>query len=210
MKKPYSLAAWLIFTLVVVALCSGSGLLRFDSFSRGESSRSKAALPGNHPHERREVFVENEVPIITAPAGAQKNETNKPVYLFDRSPVGKNLLVSRSRSEADGGQGTKGETLWLQDETGNERLVANGVVAARFSPDGGKIAYATDSYELYVETLAGESLAHVSRARDPSWRADSGAVGFLAIPALDYPDIRSRHLVYDLKSGQVTQAPSNE
>ncbi|MDB6025411.1 MAG: hypothetical protein JWM68_1634 [Verrucomicrobiales bacterium] len=127
----------------------------------------------------------------------QKEE--RPLHIFARSHRGREILFSKT---------SKGD-LWFQDAKGRERCIATNVESASFSPDGKKFAYANSSDELFIETIEGNQLAHLTGARDHSWRSDSAAVTFLAMVSSDYPDIQQT-VVYDLNHSQATHLPSGE
>lgn len=113
--------------------------------------------------------------------------------LHDTSSTG--VLISKADND----------DLLFRDATGKERFIAREVIAAKFSPDGHKIAYATRDREVFVETLVGELLAQIPRAFDPVWGNDSMTLSFSAIPSADYPELQQT-TVYDLTSGRAADA----
>lgn len=126
-------------------------------------------------------------------------ETQRSLYIFDKLPWNRTILFSRE-SAGD---------LWLRDAQGHECYVASNVVCANFSPDGKKFAYATESYDLFIETIEGKPLAHLAGAIDHRWRADSASLTFSAMASIDYPDLQQT-VVYDLNRNQTTYLPVGE
>lgn len=99
--------------------------------------------------------------------------------------------------------------LWLRNERGTERHVASDIVRASFSPDGKKFAYATIGHDLFIETIEGKQLAHLTGALDHSWSSDSSRVTFLAVASADYPDLQQT-MIYDLNQDQTSQLQGQE
>lgn len=99
-------------------------------------------------------------------------------HLFDRQ--GNKFLLSRTgpKNLIPDSDAPAGMDLWLRSADGTERLVAEGVYRAKFSPDGTKIAYTTENAELHVEGIAGDKLHTVAHSYDPSWSPDSSKVAF--------------------------------
>lgn len=118
-------------------------------------------------------------------------------WVYDRLPTCDTLLISK-----DDPQITADKNLWIRDSVGNERLIAKKVTEAKFSPDGNKIAYVTADNEVFVETLAGERLAEIPRASDPSWGVESTTLSFVATPSLEYPELQQQ-TIYDLNTASI-------
>lgn len=102
------------------------------------------------------------------------------LYMFDSnraSGTARFLVGAKWDRElvADGDQ-VIGQEMWLTDEAGHERLIHPSVRRACFSPDGSKIAFTTTDFDLHVETVAGEHVATLPRAYDPSWRQDGNEI----------------------------------
>lgn len=99
-------------------------------------------------------------------------------HVFDKSKVGNRFLLSRNgyKDLLPDSDAPSGMDLILQDEDGTERVLAESVVRAKFSPDGSKVAYTTSDATLHVETLTGEKITKIDRAYDPDFRPDSAAV----------------------------------
>lgn len=124
-------------------------------------------------------------------AGGTNLPAGPVLHVWDNGDAKHHLLISRqpvSHRRSGPNLEAVGD-LWFRDGQGQERFIANEVISAKFSPDGSKIAYGTRERDLFVETVAGELLVQIPRAIDPSWRADSRAVWFLAVPSLDYPEL---------------------
>ena len=113
-------------------------------------------------------------------------------HIFDKSPNGQEVLLSKN-SAGD---------LWLRDVNGHERSVGRNVIRATFSPDGKKIAYDTSDTEIFVETITGKHLAHLTRATDHAWSSNSESILFSATASADYPQLEQT-VIYDLRSDRV-------
>lgn len=125
---------------------------------------------------------------VSLPAPSSSDpEPKRSLYIFDVSPSGLELLVSK----------TSTSDLWFRDATGRERWLASNVVRASFSPDGKKFAYGTSDNEIFIETIDGEQLARLTRASDHAWCSNSTAVTFSAIAGLDYPELEQT-VIYHL------------
>jgi dipeptidyl aminopeptidase/acylaminoacyl peptidase len=198
---------WLWFSSA--ALVIGLGLMLFNTSKKEKISfqvpknESAGANRGGRSDEaftpsivNQKSKIKNKESLLTSAAAASGDHP----HLYDSSPANSGVLFSKTDSKSD-----TWEDLWLRDATGKERFIANEVTVARFSPDGKKIAYATGSHEVFIETLAGERLAEIPRASDPMWRSDSTALSFSAIPSLDYPELQQVS-VYDLNSGQLVES----
>lgn len=172
--------AWfaLVFALAFVLI----------GMERGKSG----AVPGQPGPGKR-------LSAVAASPAADAKETS---YVCDTSSENDRLVVRILPTNSKGKSSMS--DLWLHTHDGTERLLTKDVVSARFSPDGGKVAYATGDYELFIETLGGKRLAQIPRASEPIWRADSSTVSFLAMPSLDYPDLQ-QVTIYNLDSDSVTE-----
>jgi hypothetical protein len=135
--------------------------------------------------------------ILAVPARPPIPDTTIDTFrVFDRSPHTKELLFSTGSVRE----------LWFRDTRGGERCIASNVVRASFSPDGQKFAYSTSDDDLFIETVDGKQIARLARARDYTWSADSMAVTFLAIAAVDYPELE-QIIVYEILSNQTRFLP---
>ncbi len=129
------------------------------------------------------------------------------LYLFDKAANANRFLLSKASSKnfVPDSDAAAGWDLWIQDESGKERLISDDVFRAQFSPDGKKIAYTTADCVLHVEDLAGDKVASVERAYEPNWRSDSAALVFAQV-AEDRPVHMPEVLglsVFDLNSGEI-------
>jgi hypothetical protein len=186
---PFSLWRCVLLTALVVTLgLILSGAAKERKISALKLKRESAAVVRQSEHS---IPRRND-----KPAGEFRR-------LHDSALTGGGFLISKVHSESEAG-----EDLWFQNAEGGERFIANDVVHARFSPDGNRIAYSTSDYEVFIETLSGERLVEIPHASDPTWRADSATVSFVAIPSADYPELQQL-AVYDLKSGEVSESGNN-
>ena len=101
-------------------------------------------------------------------------------YLFDKAGNANRFLFGKRHDDEfrPDSDAPSGMDLWLQDESGNDRLVNESVTRAKFSPDGSKIAFTTRDGVLHVEDLGGDKLAEIAGVYGPSWKPDSTAVIF--------------------------------
>jgi hypothetical protein len=126
-------------------------------------------------------------------------------YTFDQRNG--RVLQSRGRDEnyRPDSDAPSGWNLWLKEPDGRERLIHPNVYRAKFSPDGGQIAYATSDGTLYIEDMDGWRSAEIEGAHDPNWRPDGQAVSFVKVPegrSVHTPE--TLHLAaYDLRSGEL-------
>ncbi|MDB6125520.1 MAG: lipoprotein [Pedosphaera sp.] len=107
-------------------------------------------------------------------------------FTFDSVTVGgkKRSLLSTGRDAkyVPDSDAPSGRDLWIQDETGHERLVDSSVYRAKFSPDGSKIAYTTTEATMRIEDLQGNKVAEVQGAYEPNWKPDGSSVIFSKVP----------------------------
>jgi Tol biopolymer transport system component len=100
-------------------------------------------------------------------------------YLFDQSSTGRFLLAKgRDDKFLPHSDAPSGMDLWLQDASGNERLISKSVYRAKFSPDGSKIAFTTSDCILHVQDLEGGQLGEVAGVYGANWKPDGSAVVF--------------------------------
>lgn len=133
-------------------------------------------------------------------------------YLFDWKKAAEStqtyFLVSKrtnSTSSRSGSDAPIGYDLWLLDDAGAERQIAESVYRAKFSPDSRSVVYTTSDCVMHVEDITGHKTAEVLGAYDPSWTPDVKSVVFSKVP-----DGRDNHLpetlhlaILSLNSGQV-------
>ncbi len=101
-------------------------------------------------------------------------------YVFDKAQNANRFLFGKGRDEKfrPHSDAPSGLDLWLQDESGNDRLLDGSVTRAKFSPDGNRIAFTTSDGVLHVQDLEGNRLAEVAGVYGPSWKPDSSTVIF--------------------------------
>lgn len=133
-------------------------------------------------------------------------------YLFDWKKATEStetyFLVSKGANSASSRLGSDapiGYDLWLLDDAGAQRQIAESVYRAKFSPDSRSIVYTTSDCVMRVEYLAGRKTLEVRGAYDPSWTPDGKSVVFSKVPASKdnhYPE--TLHLaIINLNSGWV-------
>ena len=130
-------------------------------------------------------------------------------YVFDKAKNGSRFLLSRAMSKnfRPDSDAPGGRDLWVQDESGKERLVAENVYRARFSPDGTKIAYTTSDAVLHVEGIDGQKITEVQRVYEPNWNADGTKLVYASVPEdrpIHYPEVLGLTTL-DLATGKTTQ-----
>ncbi len=129
-------------------------------------------------------------------------------YFYDKDPKRNRFLLAKGHDSKflERSDAPSGMDLWLQDEDGKERLLAESVTRAKFSPDGSKIAYTTSDCVLHVDNVqGGDSLAKVQGVYGANWRPDGSAVVFSKVgEGQDPHQPGTRQLTaLDLASGQV-------
>jgi hypothetical protein len=104
-------------------------------------------------------------------------------YIYDKSPGSNRFLIAKGRDDKflSDSDAPSGMDLWLQDESGNERLLASSVYRAKFSPDGNKIAYTTSDCVMHVQDLNGSNIAEVAGVYGQSWKPDGKEVIFAKV-----------------------------
>jgi hypothetical protein len=155
------------------------------------------------PLVRTETSVVEEPSLLAA--------SGDDLYVYDNFSTANRFLISKIRAQVslDPESEVRGD-LWLRDNNGSERLIAQEVTWAKFSPDGSKVAYVSNvsnAHELFVQTREGVPLAKVSNVSDPNWCEDSAALNFQAVLSSEYPELR-QVVVYDLSSGRMTSSPA--
>ncbi|MFN7137776.1 MAG: hypothetical protein ACK4UN_00390 [Limisphaerales bacterium] len=162
-----------------------------------------------HQHEPQQESARSPVQFSRQAVNAWRPGEPKGTYqyLFDKAPNADRFLLSKANSKnyIPDTDVAAGWDLWIQDESGKERLISDDVYRAKFSPDGKKIAYTTSECVLHIEDLAGNKIAQVERAYEPNWRSDSGAVVYASVPEgrhVHMPEVLGLS-VYDLSQGQV-------
>jgi Tol biopolymer transport system component len=101
-------------------------------------------------------------------------------YVFDKASHANRFLFAKGRDEKflPDSDAPSGMDLWLQDESGRDRLIDKSVTRAKFSPDGSKIAFTTSDCVLHIQNLQSDQLAEVPGVYGQSWRPDGSAVVF--------------------------------
>ena len=130
-------------------------------------------------------------------------------YVFDKAKTANRFLLSRNLSKnfRPDSDAPGGRDLWVQDESGNERRVAENVYRAKFSPDGTKIAYTTSDAVLHVEGVDGQKIIDVQRVYEPNWNADGTKLVYASVPddrPINYPEVLGLTTL-DLATGKTTQ-----
>lgn len=130
-------------------------------------------------------------------------------YVFDKAKNANRFLLSRALSKnfRPDSDSPGGRDLWVQDESGNERRVAENVFRARFSPDGTKVAYTTSDAVLHVEGIDGQKITEVQRVYEPNWNADGTKLVYASVPEdrpINYPEVLGLTTL-DLATGKTTQ-----
>lgn len=192
-----------IFPLIVLFLVLGLFLSRRNS-DHQDSAKADQDHAGhkseNDPRRRSPRELANSFRREGEPKGVYR-------YMFDKAANANRFLIAKGHSKnyVPDTDAAAGWDLWIQDENGNERLIAEDVYRAQFSPDGNKIAYTTSDCVLHVEDIAGGKVAKVERAYEPNWRSDSDALVFAQVPegrSLHIPEVLGLS-VFDLNSGQI-------
>ena len=100
--------------------------------------------------------------------------------LFDKASNANRFLFAKGRDDKfrPDSDAPSGMDLWLQDESGNNRLVHPSITRAKFSPDGDKIAFTSSDGTLHVEDLSGNRIGEVAGVYGPSWSPDGTSVIF--------------------------------
>jgi hypothetical protein len=132
---------------------------------------------------------------LTAFDGKQKRGLERPglpasaryLHLMDSkaSPGGAaRLLLAKQVDDrfVPNSDAATGVDLWLQDESGTERLIHPSVYRAKFGPNGRRIAYTTSDCVLHIEGLSGRKHLEIERAYNPSWRRDGREIVFEKVP----------------------------
>lgn len=191
-----------ILSVLILLLAVGLFLVRRDSADvhkddeHDHSAHKNEADPRKRsPREMAQTFRRD-----GEPAGSYQ-------YMFDKAPNANRFLIAKGNSKnfVPDSDAAAGWDLWIQDENGKERLIAEDVYRAQFSPDGKKIAYTTADCVMHVESVAGDKVAKVERAYEPNWRSDSDALVFGQVPegrSLHMPEVLGLS-VFDLTSGQI-------
>lgn len=127
-------------------------------------------------------------------------------YVFDKAPNANRFLLSKGRDgkSLPDSEAPSGMDLWVQDETGSDRLINDSVYRAKFSPDGTKVAFTTSDCVLHVENVQGGELAKVEGVYGANWKSDGSAVIFAKVgEGLDPHQPGARQLTaLDLVTGQ--------
>ncbi len=110
-------------------------------------------------------------------------------YLFDWKKATEStetyFLISQranSTSFRSGADTPIGYDLWLLDDAGAQRQIAESVYRAKFSPDSRSIVYTTSDCIMHAEDLAGRKTAEVRGAYDPSWTSNGKSIVFSKVP----------------------------
>jgi WD40 repeat protein len=129
-------------------------------------------------------------------------------HFFDKAPNANRFLLGKGRDSKflPHSDAASGMDLWLQDESGEERLVNDSVYSAKFSPDGSKVAFTTSECVLHIEDLQGGKIAEYNGAYAPSWKPDGSTVIFSQVGEGQEPHRPgTRNLAtLDVATGQVT------
>lgn len=192
-----------LFVLVVVLLWllwpDQSGTPVADA-SRGAADSTNLTAESRRPRKGSPGPAPEEALAESLPKGTID-------YLYDKAPNGRRFLLAKGQ---DGkflphSDAPSGKDLWIQDESGEERLINQSVYRAKFSPDGSKIAFTTSDCVLHIQDLQGNPLGQVPSVYFPSWKPDGSGVVFAQVPAGQDPHRPgTRNLAaYDLASGQI-------
>lgn len=166
----------MIFGALIAAAVSRKRLLQFVEVP--EAAGAAKAGAKTLPVDEQQQSVYDHHPMTGCALISKAGPTNSPLTL-DQRHVG---------------------DLWLVDEVGVERLIADRVIWAKFSPAGDKTAYLSDTGELFIRSNAGDLLAQIANVSDPAWMEDGAALTLFAVPMADYPEMRQK-VIYNLQSG---------
>lgn len=82
--------------------------------------------------------------------------------IFDNSTGSSNVLYLSSVAEKNIGGQVHGSKLVVMDlATGNERVIAENVIEAKFSPDGTQIVVQNEDYEMWLFTATGKEVTRI-------------------------------------------------
>lgn len=138
------------------------------------AEKSNVSSNRNQEHRRiRRTFTREEALAQDVPQGTFE-------YVFDKAPRANRFLFAKGHDDKflPNSDAPSGMDLWLQDESGNDRLINGSVTRAKFSPEGNQIAFTTTDCVLHVEDLNGNQLAEVTGVYGQSWKPDGSAVIF--------------------------------
>ncbi len=188
----------LILSIVIVALIAAFFLFKKgdqheDANHDSHSTHGEHARKGVSPHLLPKVHRPGD------PVGDYQ-------YLYDKANGANRFLLSKALSKnfKPDSDAPAGQDLWIQDESGKERLLSDDVYRAKFSPDGTKIAYTTSDCVMHIEDLNGNKVGEIQRAYEPNWSPDGGAVVYAAVPdgrPVHIPEVLGLS-VYDVATGQ--------
>jgi Tol biopolymer transport system component len=186
--------------ICLICLFIGSKAFRNASSSSDSTPSDSAATkdPAGSTSAEKMALTRNSQTDTEGPKGPF-------IYIYDRGPNGEYLISKSWHKDAhEESDAPAGRDLWIQDANGNERLIAENVYRAKFSPDGNKIAYTTADVVMFIEDLAGNKVAEVPRAYEPNWHPNSSSVVYARVPEdrpVHIPEVLGIS-TYDITTGQ--------